>query len=311
MNRRTKVLLIIFILLVLCGSSLIFSYFYLNHKMTNDILNIAKSSVISTEQSTVEQELETENKKTDTTDAEYMDALTGEFADIGKDQKVKKVKDYVNVLEIPQYDILAKIYPDVSRTSLAYGVGHYPQTVEVGKKGNCAIAGHSSVIYDCILNEVKNMQILDSFNVYDKNGKKHVYYVKTMKVVEPTDMYVLDTTDRNRSEFTIITCTNGGKQRLVINAFEMTKEEIENAKKEEKETKLLFMQNEVNELSNKIEDVSKIYNHNYSSKENLLLKKDFSAGCLIRYLLHSKSLKNKHNVYFYDIDMLLKGVNVK
>ena len=119
MNRRTKVLLIIFILLVLCGSSLIFSYFYLNHKMTNDILNIAKSSVISTEQSTVEQELETENKKTDTTDAEYMDALTGEFADIGKDQKVKKVKEYVNVLEIPQYDILAKIYPDVSRTSLA------------------------------------------------------------------------------------------------------------------------------------------------------------------------------------------------
>ena len=225
MNRRTKVLLIIFILLVLCGSSLIFSYFYLNHKMTNDILNIAKSSVISTEHSTVEQELETENKKTDTTDAEYMDALTGEFADIGKDQKVKKVKEYVNVLEIPQYDILAKIYPDVSRTSLAYGVGHYPQTVEVGKKGNCAIAGHSSVIYDCILNEVKNMQILDSFNVYDKNGKKHVYYVKTMKVVEPTDMYVLDTTDRNRSEFTIITCTNGGKQRLVIYAFEMTKKE--------------------------------------------------------------------------------------
>ena len=71
------------------------------------------------------------------------------------------------------------------------------------------------------------------------------------------------------------------------------------------------MQNEVNELSNKIEYIATIYNHNYSAKENLLLKKDFSAGCLIRYLLQSKSLKNKHNVYFYDIDMLLKGVNVK
>lgn len=311
MSKKVKFLFIIIILLLLCGSSLIFSYFYLKHKMTTDILNIAKSSVISTEQSKVEPELETENKKTDTTDAEYMEALTGEFADIGKDQKVKKVKEYVNVLEIPQYNILAKIYPDVSRTSLAYGVGHYPQTVEVGKKGNCAIAGHSSVIYDCILNEVKNMQILDSFNVYDKKGKKHVYYVKTMNVVEPTDMSVLDTTDKSRSEFTIITCTNGGKQRLVIKAFERTKEEIEQAKKEVKETKLLFMQNEVKDLSRKIKDVSTIYDYNYSDNENLLLKKNFSAGCLVRYLLQSKSLKNKHNVYFYDIDMLLKGVNVK
>lgn len=311
MNKKSKILIVIFVLLVLCGSALIFSYFYFNHKMTNDILSIAKNSVISTQQQRTDEILETENKKTDTTDADYQDALTGEFADIGKDQEVKEVKQYVNVLEIPQYDILARIYPDVSRTSLAYGVGHYPQTVDIGEKGNCVIAGHSSLIYDCILNEVKNMKLLDSFNVYDKKGKKHIYYVENIMVVEPTDMSVLDTTDTSRSEFTIITCTNGGKQRLVINAFEMTKEEIENARKEKQRLKETFMQTIIKDYCTQLKDVNTIYKHNYVNDNSLFLKEDFSAGCLARYLLQSKSLKNKHNVYSYNIDIILKEVNIK
>lgn len=310
MNKRTRVLLVIAVLLILCGSASLFSYFYLNKKMAADILSIAKNSVVIETQNE-ETELETESTQSDTSQAEYMDALNGEFADIGKDQEVKEVKRYADVLEIPQYDILAHIYPDVSRTSLAYGVGHYPQTTEVGEKGNCAIAGHSSVIYDCILNEVKNMHIMDSFNVYDKKGKKHIYYVSSITVVEPTDMYVLDTTDRDRSEFTIVTCTNGGKQRLVINSFEMTEEEIEKAKKEKEEGKLSFMQSLIKNYQTDIADINSIYSHNYSDDVTAIIDDEYKAGSLVRYLLKSTDLKNKHNVYSYSIDLIVKEEVIK
>ena len=144
---------------------------------------------------------------------------------VSSDQKVKKVSKYKNVLSIPQYKILVNIYPNTSRESLTYGVGHYEQTKEVGELGNCSLAGHSSTIYNCILNPVKDMNIGDTFICYDKVGVKHTYYVTNMVVVEPTETYVLNTTDTDVSYVKLITCTNGGKQRLCITGAELSKKD--------------------------------------------------------------------------------------
>lgn len=306
MSRKYKILLLIACILLVCGFALFFSYFYFNNKMHTDILSIAENSIKPN--NTSEVELETEQHKTDTSEAEYQDALTGEFADTGKDQKIKKVKDYISVLEIPQCHVLAHIYDDVSRTSLAYGVGHYPNTKGIGKKGNCVIAGHSSLIYDCILNEVKNLNIMDKFNVYDKKGKKHVYYVLNIKVVEPTDMYVLESNDDTRSEFTIITCTNAGKQRLVINSYEMSKEEIKACLREQNQAKYNLMTAKIQEIEQSIVDLDTLYTKKYLDKKaNLVIHENYKNGGLVRYLITDNQLQNKHYPYSYELyDEVLK-----
>lgn len=311
MSRKYKILLLIACILLVCGFALFFSYFYFNNKMHTDILSIAEKSIKPSTESDVE--LETEQYKTDTSEAEYQDALTGEFADIWKDQKVKKVKNYVSVLEIPECKVLAHIYDDVSRTSLAYGVGHYPNTKEIGEKGNCVIAGHSSVIYDCILNEVKNLNIMDKINVYDKKGKKHVYYVRNIKVVEPTDMYVLDSDDNTRSEFTIITCTNAGKQRLVINSYELSKAEVAEYLKEQNQAKYNLMTAKINEIEQNIKDLDTLYTEKYLDKKaNLVVQENYKNGGLVRYLITDNQLDKKHYPYSYELDdEVLKEKNVK
>lgn len=310
MSRKYKVLLILSILCLVCGFALIFSYYYFNNKMQSDILNMAKKSiVINTESVEFENQVQGDS---DNSYTEYVDALNGEFADIGSDQKIKKVKDYVSVLEIPKYKILAHIYDDVSKTSLAYGVGHYPQTVGLGEKGNCALAGHSSLIYDCILNDIKDINILDTMNVYDKKGKKHIYYVTNKFVVEPTAMYVLDTTDSNRRELTIVTCTNGGKQRLVVSAYELTKEELEEYKKQLNQNKYAVLKSSISDIEEKIDSLNYLYYTKYIDNEKgIVIKSNYSNGCLVRYLAKSKTLKNKHNIYNYEIeDTLLKEIEV-
>lgn len=316
MSRRNKILVVIAVICLFCGFALIFSYFYLNNKMKSEILNIAENSIV-VNNTEVNEDIgytyePTTEEEFDNSYSMYLDALDSEFADIGADQKVKKVKDYKSVLEIPQYDILAHIYDDVSRDSLNYGVGHYPQTVGLGEKGNCAIAGHSSLIYDCILNEVKNMKIMDSFNIYDKQGKKHIYYVQTMFVVEPESMYVLDTTDASKSEVTIITCTNGGKQRLIIKAIELTKEELEEYTKQLKEEKLNLIDSIIEEENNKVGSLNYWYDYNYVQDKGFKLDKYFSSGSIIRYLLRGNTLSNKHNIYSYKLNNdILKEFEVK
>ena len=46
-----------------------------------------------------------------------------------------------------------------------------------------------------------------------------------MVVVEPTETYVLNTTDTDVSYVKLITCTNGGKQRLCITGAELSKKD--------------------------------------------------------------------------------------
>ena len=224
MSKRDKILLVISLFIILSGIGvLLFDKFSKNFDDSSK--KIAEDNIISVEKDDSLYE----------TEEYHLDEIIGYEEEI--EQDIQEVKSYSNVLEIPQCNILTYIYDDTSKQSLTYGVGHYSQTVEVGALGNCAIAGHSSSVYNCILNNVKDLNIYDSFNVYDKAGTKHVYYVLSKYVVNPEDTYVLDSKDFEHSQFTITTCTNEGKQRLIIEGVELTDEELSEYKKSADELK--------------------------------------------------------------------------
>ena len=184
------------------------------------------------------------------TDVEYYDEtglVDGSNFVVSEDQDIKQVDSYKNVIEIENLGIKAYVYDDLSHDSLIYGVGRYPDTPKLGESGNTVIAGHSSNIYNCILNNLKDIKIFDTVNVYNDSGDLFKYYVTDKYIINPNDLRVLDTVDESIKELTIITCTSNGAQRLIVKAKQLSDSELvelkENVQIENKEKLLTINSN--------------------------------------------------------------------
>jgi sortase A len=106
---------------------------------------------------------------------------------------------------------------------LENGIVHYPTTERPGQNGNAAFFGHSS---NNIFNKGKYKFAFvllhelvpgDTFYI-TYNSKTYVYKVISKKVVEPSDVYVLDNIPGETATATLITCDPPGTSlhRLVV-----------------------------------------------------------------------------------------------
>ncbi len=125
--------------------------------------------------------------------------------------------DTLALLSIDRLDIKVSVVEGVEKEDLKLSAGHFPETAMPGK-GNFAIAGHSSLVYTCLFNNLKDAVVGDEIFVQTKSGD-HTYEITDIFVVEPDDLSVLDDTDE--SVITIVTCTNAGKQRKIFRGKEI------------------------------------------------------------------------------------------
>lgn len=107
--------------------------------------------------------------------------------------------------------------------SLQSGVVHYAGTAVPGERSNAVIVGHSSNdwwepgSYKFVFALLEKMAVGDQIQINYKQ-KKYVYEVTGSKVVEPTEISVLQPT--TEPQLTLITCTPPGTswKRLVVTA---------------------------------------------------------------------------------------------
>ena len=218
MKRRDVLLTCLGSSCIISGLSIFGFYSYYNNKMESTIKkNIDKSTIYvsSTETSDV----------TDSSNSTLVDTTVA-VDNVDSDQTVDEVKTYSNVLSIPKLGVLAYINEGVNKDALAGGVGRHEDTANIGELGNCVVAGHASDVYNCILNNLDEISLFDSFEVYDASGKKHIYYVTKKFICEPNDVGILASTTMDKSVFTIYTCINKGTQRLVVEGTELTEDEL-------------------------------------------------------------------------------------
>lgn len=137
-----------------------------------------------------------------------------------------KIKEFG--LAIGKLNILVPVVKDVDgnnkklyNESLQNGVAHYKGTALPGEKGNIFIFGHSSATvkgdYWEIFAPLNDLEENDEVVVYYENNE-HKYKVKEKKIVEATDLSVLD---KGKAEIlTLMTCWPVGtkEKRLVIKA---------------------------------------------------------------------------------------------
>lgn len=90
----------------------------------------------------------------------------------------------------------------------------------VNDYGNLSIAGHNK--YDgTMFGKTKNLNIGDIVELTDLTNKTIQYEIYDKFVTDPNDVTILQTTDNTIKEVTLITCTNGNRNRLILKAKEI------------------------------------------------------------------------------------------
>lgn len=127
----------------------------------------------------------------------------------------------INV-EIPVVYDEPSVEEQAVQNALERGVVHYATTPSPGQKGNSVIFGHSS---NNILNKGKykfafvllnRLEVGDTFYL-NKDGVRYVYKIYEKKIVNPSELGVLGSTDKVATS-TLITCDPPGttRNRLVV-----------------------------------------------------------------------------------------------
>lgn len=130
-----------------------------------------------------------------------------------------KVYDIVGIISIPSikisYPILSETSDDLLKISVCKFMGPEPNSI-----GNLCIAGHNFTNTRAFsqLNKVKNGDIIE---ITDLSGKKIEYKIYDNFVVSPTDLSCTSQRTNGKREVTLITCTNGIKQRRIVKAVEV------------------------------------------------------------------------------------------
>lgn len=113
------------------------------------------------------------------------------------------------------YPVISETSEDLLKISVNKYWGPAPNTV-----GNYCIVGHNYKSKKMFgrLSEIVNGDIVE---LEDMSGNVVKYSVYNKYVVDPTDTKCTSQLTNGRKEVTLITCTNYGKQRLVVKAREI------------------------------------------------------------------------------------------
>lgn len=110
----------------------------------------------------------------------------------------------IGIIKIPKLDLKVAVGEGIDNNTLKYAVGHFEGTAMPGEKGNFCVAGHRSYTYSEYFNRLDELKEGDDIIVKTNKGE-FTYKVYEKKVVEPTEVSVLDKT--KDATITLVTCT--------------------------------------------------------------------------------------------------------
>ena len=151
--------------------------------------------------------------------SKYVDgkALQSFEEKIEKKEVISKVNpgDEIGIIEIESVNLKNVIVESTDKKYLNHHVCHFENSAMPGEDGNFALAGHSSTYYyNQVFNELHKVKIGDEIIIKTINDE-FTYTITETIVVESDEIEVLDQ-DMTKKEITLVTCTNGGKQRFVV-----------------------------------------------------------------------------------------------
>ena len=127
--------------------------------------------------------------------------------------KIPKIKIEYPILEIENID------PESAKQPMKISIIKY-WGENVNDYGNLSIAGHNNKD-GTMFGKTKRLEIGDIVELTDLKGQTIQYSIYNIFVTDPNDVSILLPKDELIREVTLITCTNGNKERLILKAKEI------------------------------------------------------------------------------------------
>ncbi|MGL5315549.1 MAG: class D sortase [Peptostreptococcaceae bacterium] len=127
------------------------------------------------------------------------------------------IGDEMALIDIPSIGLSSVIIHGIENKYLNHYVCHFENTTMPGEYGNFALAGHSSYRYNEVFNNLHKANIGDKINIKTIN-EEFTYVITEIFETDPENIEVLNQ-NNDIKEMTIVTCSNAGKDRLIVKAI--------------------------------------------------------------------------------------------
>src|SRR4029453_5808955 len=122
--------------------------------------------------------------------------------------------DAIGRIEIPAIGVKDYVVEGTDLENLRKGPGHYPETPLPGDRGTVAIAGHRPT-YGAPFRKIDELHRGQEIAV-DMPYGRYVYRVESTKIVEPTDLSVLDQVRHDRLVLSACHPLYSAAERIVV-----------------------------------------------------------------------------------------------
>lgn len=131
----------------------------------------------------------------------------------------------IGIVKIPKIEIeypileIGNIDPENAKEPMKLSIIKY-WGENVNDYGNLSIAGHNNK-NGTMFGKTKKLEIGDIIEMTDLTGQTIKYSINEIFITNPDDVNILLPKEELVREVTLITCTNGNKERLIIKANEI------------------------------------------------------------------------------------------
>lgn len=141
--------------------------------------------------------------------------------DIEQDIQYIEYEGYqvIGTIRISKIDIEYPILAESTPESLEKSITRVGDGI-VNGEGNLTLSGHN-YIDGSMFGRIDELEDGDEIVITDLYGNEVTYAVFDEYVTDPNDVSVLESVEEGKKEITLITCTNGNKNRLIIKAREV------------------------------------------------------------------------------------------
>lgn len=138
-----------------------------------------------------------------------------------EEEKIKidyKGFEVVGIIEIPKINIKYPIINKTNDTTMKYSITKF-SGCEINQIGNFVVAGHNN-LNGTMFGKVKKLEVGDEIILTDLYNNSITYEIFDKYSVDPNDVSILESVQKDAKEVTLITCTNGHLNRLITKARE-------------------------------------------------------------------------------------------
>ena len=131
----------------------------------------------------------------------------------------------IGIIKIPKIDLEYPILemdisnPEEAKDPMRLAIIKY-WGGEINGYGNLSLAGHNNY-NGTMFGKTKYIEVGYKFELIDLTKHSFLYQIYDIFKTDPNDVTILETKDETIREVTLITCTNGNRERLILKAKEL------------------------------------------------------------------------------------------